>query len=286
MKINIRHISWKDRILAAFIFFTRLPFWRIRQPGKETYETVVEHWPLTGWLTGLTMAAIIYFGSMVMPGIAVFVAIAVRILITGALHEDGLADFFDGFGGGGTDRKRILDIMKDSRIGTYGVLGLVLYVIMLYLLLSAMSPLQAALTVVAADPFCKMLTAQLIQMLPYARTEETAKNGVVYRRFSIWAGIGLFIEGCLPLAIVWVLTTWGPLAGITTEQGIAVSIPIDVIFFPGIVLYFLYYIISNRIKGYTGDCCGAIFLLVELSFYATVYIIGQMSINALTTTLH
>jgi hypothetical protein len=137
-----------------------------------------------------------------------------------------------------TDRKRILDIMKDSRIGTYGVLGLVLYVILLYLLLSGMSPLQAALTVIAADPFCKMLTAQLIQMLPYARTEETAKNGVVYRRFSTWAGIGLFIEGCLPLTIVWILTSWGPLAGLTTEQGIAISIPIDVIFFPGIVSVF------------------------------------------------
>ena len=80
-----------------------------------------------GWLTGGVLAATIWFGSMVMPYcLAILSAIVVRILITGALHEDGLADFLDGFGGGGKDRERILAIMKDSHIGTYGVLGLFL----------------------------------------------------------------------------------------------------------------------------------------------------------------
>ena len=112
---------WYDRIWASFVFFTRLPFWRIYQPKKEAYKTVVEHWPLTGWLTGCMMAAVIWFGSMVMPyPIVIILAILTRLLITGALHEDGLADFIDGFGGGGSDRQRILDIMKDSHIGTYG----------------------------------------------------------------------------------------------------------------------------------------------------------------------
>ena len=132
MQTNIDQTHWYDRIWAAFIFFTRLPFWRIHQPPKECYATVVEHWPLTGWLTGGVMAATLYFGSMVLPhAIAVLLAIAVRLLMTGALHEDGLADFFDGFGGGGNNRERILTIMKDSHIGTYGVLGLVVYELLL-----------------------------------------------------------------------------------------------------------------------------------------------------------
>ena len=77
------------------------------------------------------MAATLYFGSMILPwAVSVIVAIAVRLLITGALHEDGLADFLDGFGGGG-DRARILAIMKDSHIGTYGVLGLIIYMSLL-----------------------------------------------------------------------------------------------------------------------------------------------------------
>ena len=62
---------------------------------------------------------------------AILLAIIARLLLTGALHEDGLADFFDGMGGG-TSRERILQIMKDSHIGTYGVLGLIMYFLFFY----------------------------------------------------------------------------------------------------------------------------------------------------------
>ena len=62
MEIDIDQTHWYDRILAAFIYFTRLPFWRLRQPPRECYQTVVEHWPLTGWLTGGTMAALQRYG--------------------------------------------------------------------------------------------------------------------------------------------------------------------------------------------------------------------------------
>ena len=131
-------------LYAAFIFFTRLPFWRLYQPPKESYKAVVEWWPLVGWLTGGVMAAVIYFGSMLLPyTIAVAAAIVARLLLTGALHEDGLADFVDGFGGGGTDRQRILDIMKDSRVGTYGVLALIVYELLLFLTLYSLTPTMA-----------------------------------------------------------------------------------------------------------------------------------------------
>ena len=196
MEIQFEQTRWYDRIWASFIFFTRLPFWRLHEPPKECYKTVVEHWPLTGWLTGGAMAATLYFGSMVMPHpIVVIAAIVVRLLITGALHEDGLADFFDGFGGGGKDRQRILDIMKDSHIGTYGVLGLIMYVLLLGAALLSMSPKMAALTILAADPYSKMVASQLIIMMPYARTEETAKNKTVYRRIDWKAGVSLALQG-------------------------------------------------------------------------------------------
>jgi adenosylcobinamide-GDP ribazoletransferase len=98
MEIAIDQTHWYDRIWASFIFFTRLPFWRLHEPPQACYKTVVEHWPLVGWLTGGVMAAILYFGSMVMPYlVTVIVAVVVRMLVTGALHEDGLADFLDGF---------------------------------------------------------------------------------------------------------------------------------------------------------------------------------------------
>ena len=59
MEISIDNTKWYDRIWASFIFFTRLPFWRLHQPRKEAYKSVVEHWPLVGWLTGTAMAAIL-----------------------------------------------------------------------------------------------------------------------------------------------------------------------------------------------------------------------------------
>ena len=207
MQTNIDQTHWYDRIWAAFIFFTRLPFWRLHEPPKACYQTVVEHWPLTGWLTGGAMGLVIYFGSLVLPySVTVLLAIAVRLLITGALHEDGLADFFDGFGGGGNNRQRILDIMKDSRIGTYGVLGLIFYELLLAATLISIPPECAAFMVLAADPFSKMVTSQLILMMPYARNEEEAKAKTVYRKFNAWAGVSLAIQG-LPAMIffIWMM---------------------------------------------------------------------------------
>ena len=251
MEIQLDQTRWYDRIWAAFIFFTRLPFWRLHQPPKDCYKTVVEHWPLTGWLTGGAMAATLYYGSMVMPyPIVVIAAIVVRLLITGALHEDGLADFLDGFGGGGKDRQRILDIMKDSHIGSYGVLGLILYELLLGATLFSMSPMMAALTILAADPFSKMVTSELIIMMPYARTEETAKNKTVYRKIDWKAGVSLALQGLIPMAAFLWYT----------------HLPWEmIIFLPCLVMYFLYLLIWNRLRGYTGDCCGAVCLLVELA---------------------
>ena len=256
MEIQFDQTRWYDRIWASFIFFTRLPFWRLHEPPKECYKTVVEHWPLTGWLTGGAMAATLYFGSMLMPyHIVVIAAIVVRLLITGALHEDGLADFFDGFGGGGKDRQRILDIMKDSHIGTYGVLGLIMYVLLLGAALLSMSPKMAALTILAADPYSKMVASQLIIMMPYARTEETAKNKTVYRRIDWKAGVSLALQGLLPMvAFLWY-------TGLSWEW---------IIFLPCLVMYFLYLMIWHRLRGYTGDCCGAVCLLLELTVYLVV----------------
>jgi len=256
MEVNIDQTHFYDRIWAALIFFTRLPFWRLHQPPKACYQTVVEHWPLAGWLTGSIMAATLYGASMVLPyQVAVLAAIVMRLLVTGALHEDGLADFLDGFGGGGNNRQRILDIMKDSHIGTYGVIGLILYLLLLFTCLNAMTPEMAALAILAADPYAKMLTAQLVSMMPYARREEEAKAKVVYRKISLASGISLAVQGLLPIGLfVWY-------TGVAWET---------LIFIPALVMYFLYLLIWRKLHGYTGDCCGAVCLLVELSVYLTL----------------
>ena len=260
MRILLSTSKWYHNAWAALIFFTRLPFWKIFQPPKESYRAVVEFWPLTGWLTAAVMASVLYFGSLVMPyGLAVAAAILARLLLTGALHEDGLADFCDGFGGGGNDRQRVLDIMKDSRIGTYGVIGLISYLALLWICLSYLPPLTAALAIFAADPFSKMLASQIIQMMPYARTSQEAKNRTVYRKIGMKSAISLAFQGLLP-SIPFIL-----FAGMNSSLEF-------LIFVPCLVMYFLYLKIWRTLHGYTGDCCGALFLLVELSVYITLSI--------------
>jgi adenosylcobinamide-GDP ribazoletransferase len=150
--------------------------------------------------------------------------------------------------------------MKDSHIGTYGVLGLVVYMMLLgsgvYALASDGRGL-VVLAILAADPFAKMVTAQLVMMMPYARSEEEAKAKVVYRKMDWRAGVGLAVQGLLPMgAFIW-------LADVDWQM---------LIFAPCLVMYFLYLLIWRRLHGYTGDCCGAVCLLVELTVYLTLTI--------------
>lgn len=244
---------------AALMFFTRLPLWRLHQPPRESFRAVVEYWPLAGWVTGGLMALTLYASSHFLPySIAVLLAIVVRLLLTGALHEDGLADFCDGFGGG-TDRQRILDIMKDSRIGTYGVIGLILYFALLFTSIVNIPFHKAAFLILAADPFSKMLSSQIVQMMPYARAESEAKSKMVYRKISIHSAVLLTIQGLLPVCL----------------YVFVVGLPSNwqwMLLVPCLVMYGMYRLILSKLRGYTGDCCGAICLLVELSIYITVLV--------------
>lgn len=77
-------------ILAAFIFFTRLPFWRIREVPAECFKHVVPYWPLSGWLTGSIMAGVLWLSAQIFPfSVAVLLALAARLLITGAYTKTG-----------------------------------------------------------------------------------------------------------------------------------------------------------------------------------------------------
>ncbi|MBO6255901.1 MAG: adenosylcobinamide-GDP ribazoletransferase [Bacteroidaceae bacterium] len=236
-----------DRILATLMFFTRLPFWRIKQVDAEHFKHVVPLWPLAGWLTGGIMVGVLWLAAQVFPlSVAWIIAIIARLLITGCLHEDGLADFCDGMGGGVT-RERILLIMKDSHIGTYGVIGLIIY----FLLLTQMSalPLSLLCTIVfTGDVWCKFVSSHIINILPYARKEEEAKNKTVYQRMTALEAFVGAIIGCLPFVLFLPKHYWPALLA------------------PVVVFILLVWLMKRRIQGYTGDCCGALFLISELSF--------------------
>lgn len=255
MRISINNSKWYDELWAAFIYFTQLPLRRIYQPQKDSFKTVLEYWPLTGWLTGGLMALTLYFSSMFFPyAIAVLLAIAIRMLLTGGLYEVELAHFLDGFCSGGRNKQRILEIMKDPHTNTYGMFGLIIYIIFLFFTLYSMSPRFAALTIFAADPYCKMVASQITQMLPYAQTEQESNIIVGNRKIDLKSGISLLLQGMLPLIIYMWLFNW--------------QLRWDLlIFVPCLTMYFLYLLILNRLKGYTVVCCWALSLLIELSFY-------------------
>lgn len=247
------------RILAAFIFFTRLPFWKIAEVPGLYFKNIVSYWSLVGWLTAGVSVLVLYAASMIMPDpVALLLAMMTRLLLTGCLHEDGLADFFDGFGGG-TDKERILSIMKDSHIGSYGVIGLICYFALYFSLLNSLPVTLAGAVMLTGDPLCKGISSMIINRLPYARNEQEAKNKTVYSRMTRTEYIMCAAASLIPLV-------WLPESQFLWA-----------ILFPIATWYLLTSLMKRKIQGYTGDCCGATFLLCELSFYLGIVIINHIN---------
>ena len=199
------------------------------------------------------------------------------LFISGGFHEDGLADFVDGFGGGMT-KERILDIMKDSHIGTYGVLALISYFLTTFVSIGEWSSNFAGLyhssvacfliyTVTAI--WSRFLASFVPATLKYARTSEGAKIKMIYAPWTKWDFIYMFVVAVLTL---FVFLYFFPF-----------SIDGLVLWFltPVIVLLFLYGMMKKRLQGYTGDCCGATVLLCELSMNMTMAILSYFHVTTL-----
>jgi len=263
-----------QRIIAAVMSFTRLPMSGFGIIPKEKFERVVVLWPLVGWLTGATMAVVLWLSLCVLPlGVSVLLALLARVVLTGAMHEDGLADFCDGMGGG-TTRERRLAIMKDSHIGTFGVLGLVAYALLLWsawqgVALGSMrlyggallgqQPLwnipQVAALMVAADAFAKGASAQIINLLPYARKAEEAKNRLIYKRMSGWELAVCLLAAMLPTLLLVPMHFWWTMLGSL------------------IAALLMMLAMHRRLGGYTGDCCGACFCVSETAYVLLVLVL-------------
>lgn len=258
-------------LLATLSFFTRLPFWKLCDIPAECYKRVVPLWPFVGWVTGGIMALVYLTASFIFPPmIAALLALTSRLLITGALHEDGFADFCDGFGGG-TTRERILEIMKDSHIGTYGVLGLMFYALLISTTMSELLHDNGCNTmlfiifnawiIISIDIWSKYCASRIIYDLPYARKAEEAKNKLVYADTSCREKLLSLFHGALPfipaiIVAMFATNGWVLAIGITAMM-----------LTPLIVSFLMFRYICKRIQGYTGDCCGAVFIISELSAY-------------------
>ncbi len=241
-----------ELFLIAVSFFTRLPVpaWVDFAPDK--LARAARFLPLIGWLVGLAAAAVFWLAGRLLPvDLAVVLSIATTVRLTGALHEDGWADTCDGLGGGWT-REQALAIMKDSRIGSYGTIGLVLMLLAKYLALADLGadedyPVIAALLV--AHPLSRLVAVGLMATLDYARTDAGAKSAPLARRPDA-AELGIAtLAGVLPLLL---LSPREALLALVACAAVGVLARRSFV---------------RRLGGYTGDCLGAAQQLAELSIY-------------------
>ena len=241
-------------LAAAIVFFTRIPVWKIYNVPPENYTRMIYFWPFTGWITsGITVAAWLAFSAVFPPMVAVILALLTRILVTGALHEDGLGDFLDGFGGG-KSKEAILRIMKDSHTGSFALVGLIFYFVLLIATLQSIPEHMLPLVIFAADPFSKFAATIMMNILPYARPDEESKTKISYLNLKWWQFVISAFFGLMPVCFLGLKFLPAIIAGI-------------------VIMLCVTYTLKKRIKGYTGDTCGATALMVELGFYLTTVII-------------
>jgi adenosylcobinamide-GDP ribazoletransferase len=245
------------QLAAAITFFTRIPLWRVIDIPVDHYARIICFWPLTGWITGaITAAAWLGFSMLFPPMLAIILAFVVRLLLTGGFHEDGLGDFFDGFGGGRT-KADVLRIMKDSQVGSYALIGMIVYYLLLVNTLTAIPKDMLFAIILMADPVSKLLTALMMNFLPYARTESESKSKTLYDKLTVGRIIFAGIFGLLPMILLLDKQLWFS------------------VLFPCCLVLFLFFYVRKRIGGYTGDICGATALLCELGFYLSVCLITR-----------
>jgi adenosylcobinamide-GDP ribazoletransferase len=234
--------------LLALSFYTRLP-----GPQSQDYTKLpqaVLYLPLVGWLVGGITASSFYLADLLWPQVtAVIGALIVGIFLTGAFHEDGFADVCDGFGGGWS-KQHILEIMKDSNIGVYGVVGLLLIFLLKISLLGGMLPAAVPLVLLAGHSLSRLSPLLLMQRYNYARNIDSKTGGAVYKpnlqELAVAAAIAL-----LPLALLPVLFVLAVIPVLAAN-------------------WYLGRYFHRTIGGYTGDCLGASQQLSETVFYLSV----------------
>ena len=237
----------------ALQFFTRLPIprWVGFEPAWLHHAS--RYFPLVGSVVAAAAALVYLAAAALWPApVAALLSTAAGIYLTGAFHEDGFADMCDGFGGGMT-RERVMEIMKDSRIGTYGAVGAGLLVALKVTLLAMLAPAAAVAALFVAHPVSRLAACSLIWKLAYVRDEGKAKplaQEMSNAEFAIAAG-------CAAIPAI-AAASLGYLAWSSIGLCIAAA---------GLAAAWLGAKFVRRIGGYTGDCLGAVQQVAEVAIY-------------------
>jgi adenosylcobinamide-GDP ribazoletransferase len=250
--------------LLAVQYFTRLP---VQGPlagwvgfSPDMLRASAAHFPGVGWLVG--MAACVSFAvlSLALPeGPATTLAAAVgctlvTVLLTGGFHEDGLADVADGLGGS-ADRERALRIMKDSRIGAFGALALVLVLsakVSLLATLASASPAAVLTALLAGHTVSRFWPLVMVHTLAHVGDQGQSKSKPLADRIE---------RRALYVAMGWCVV---PLALMALAHGL--SFVAMALLVSGIALFFMRRWFARRLQGFTGDCLGATQQVCEIAF--------------------
>jgi len=237
----------------ALQFCTRLPIPRWVGFHADWLQQSTRYFPLVGWVVAWIAALAYLLAVQFWPQpVAVLLSTAAGIWVTGAFHEDGFADVCDGLGGSAS-RQRALEIMRDSRLGAYGVIGIVLLLATKVFTLNALLPWQLLAALGMAHPLSRWLATCLIWRLPYARQEGRAKPMAQRMR-----GGEFLLATCLALVPVALSIALGLMAWQRIAAGVACA---------ALAAAWLARVLVRRLGGYTGDGLGAVQQLSEAAFY-------------------
>jgi adenosylcobinamide-GDP ribazoletransferase len=234
-------------VAVAFQFLTRIPLPSIAfEP--DALARAIKFFPIVGLAVGsgavLVQRLLI---SHLSRSLIALVVLVYLVLITGCLHEDGLADIADGFGGGWS-KEQILLILKDSRIGVYGAAALALSLLARYLLLASLSMEHFAAYVISAHVLCRWTSLPLSYFLAPARQGE----GQGARIASLTTLPSLIFGSVFALAIVVFALRWLAIAPLVVAI---------------IVVLLSAWLYNKKLGGVTGDCFGATNQLTEIAVY-------------------
>lgn len=246
--------------LTALQYFTRIPVPAWVGHGPDQLNRAARYFPAVGILVGLWGALVLYAAATIFPApLPVLLSMVMTLWMTGAFHEDGVADTFDGLGGGAT-RERALAIMKDSRLGTYGTVALVLTLSLKLAALNALPVPIACAALVSAHSLSRWCALILIYRHCYVGDVEHSRAKPVVERMSAEE---LFIAGCFGIAPLVLCAFYA------TQQSLAATaLWIGAVLIASLgMLAFLARWFIRRIGGYTGDTLGATQQLTEVACY-------------------
>lgn len=239
--------------LTALMFYTRIPVPKGIDHSGDAQNKSTRYFPLIGWIVGGFAALVYWLSCFIFPdSISIILSMIASVIITGAFHEDGFADVCDGFGGGYTVEQK-LSIMKDSRVGAYGLLGLIFLISLKYFLLFEQT-LNLIPILISVHALSRLAPIILIYRLDYVREDALSKIKPIGKKLKFWELMIAIIIAVLPLLL---LGFWG----------LILIVPLL------IIQWLSAWFFKRHLGGYTGDCLGAAQQISEIILYACILIL-------------